>query len=146
MEEEAKQGLTLPSPNPSYGIHSDPVWGSSHAPTLVHKHLCHLFPHLHWFRCAEWGEGRGGEKGAPLWLKLVTGLPGDPKNLRLMSSQRALLPRASSQGQGEAPCTAEVLLSARKGLTHINIFLVETEAWCGLAPEMTVPPGAFWGA
>lgn len=104
MEEEAREGLSLPSPNLNYGIHSDPVWGSSHAPTLIHKHLCCSFPHLHWFRCVEWGEGRGGEKGAPLWLKLVIGLLGNHKNLRSMSSQQALLPwvkvKPLAQGRG----------------------------------------------
>lgn len=45
MEEDARGGLTFPSPSPNYGIHSDPVWGSSHASTLInicaaHSHIC----------------------------------------------------------------------------------------------------------
>lgn len=137
-EEEASEGLTLPSPNPNYGIHSDPVWGSSHTPTLIHKHLCISFPHLHWFRCVEWGDGRGGDEGAPWWLKLVTGLLGNHKNVRIMSSPQALLHWASARDQGEAPRAPEVLRSALNERTDINVLLLETEARCGLAPEMMV--------
>ena len=100
-EEEARAGPSLPSPNPNDGIHPDPVWGSSHTPTLIHEHLCSSFPHLHWFSSMGWGEGRGGNKGAPLWLKLATGLLGVHKNMRILSSQQAMFPLVRPQVHGE---------------------------------------------
>lgn len=111
-EEEARAGPSLPSPNPNDGIHPDPVWGSSHTPTLIHEHLCSSFPHLHWFSSMGWGEGRGGNKGGPLWLKLATGLLGVHKNMRILSSQQATFPWARPQVHGEATGLEEVLRSA----------------------------------
>lgn len=98
VREDSKPGWSRRlGEDPNYGIHSDPVLGSSHTHTDPQTSV-QFIPTLALVR----GGRRGGDTEAPLWLKLATDLLGDHKNMGISSSQQVIFPWARAQDHSEA--------------------------------------------